>query len=154
MAYHFGDKSDIFKACINYINSNYQRILVERIESANSGKQILANYAESPFIWAQDFPHELSVKLLFYYLCTGDDEYKELNDQIRKSGIQRILLVLTQKCALKQDIKELEAFASRLQNLISGSIIDAVTTNKESLTHAKKKTRDYVIEIIAQVEFQ
>lgn len=154
VAYHFSDKSDIFKACIIYINSNYQRILIEKIESASTGKEILAQYAESPFTWAQDYPNELSVMLLFYYLCTINEEYKSLNDQIRKSGIQRILLVLTQKCELKNDIQELEAFASRLQNLISGSIIDAVTTNKESLTQSKKKTRDYVLQIMTQMENQ
>lgn len=140
IAYHFNDKADIFKACILYINSNYKRILTEHLEGAKDGPESIKRYAESPFLWAETNPSELSVMLLFYYLCTIDEEYRNLNDELRTRGVERILLVLSQECQIDLPPLELELKAKQIQNLISGSIMDAVTTRNKSLEQAKKET--------------
>ena len=140
IAYHFKDKSDIFKASIQYINGNYQRILTEQLEEADPGLDTIKKYAGSPFVWAEQNPDELSVMLLFYYLCTIDPEYRALNDDLRKRGVERILLVLSQECRVELLPMELELKAKQIQNLISGSILDAVTTQQKSLTQAKEET--------------
>lgn len=140
IAYHFKDKSDIFKASIQYINTNYQLVLSEQLDSAEPGIDTIEKYAASPFVWAERYPNELSVMLLFYYLCAIDTEYRRLNDELRKRGVERILLVLTQECHFDLKPADLELKAKQIQNLISGSIMDAVTTQNKSLTQAKIET--------------
>ncbi len=151
IAYHFKDKSDIFKASIQYINGNYQRILTEQLEEAQPGIDTIIKYASSPFVWAEQNPNELSVMLLFYYLCTIDPEYRALNDDLRKRGVERILLVLTQECRIELMPVELELKAKQIQNLISGSIMDAVTTQHKSLKQAKDETIKNITNLLEKV---
>lgn len=151
IAYHFKDKSDIFKASIQYINSHYQNILTEQLELADPGIDTIVKYAESPFVWAEQNPDELSVMLLFYYLCSIDSEYRALNDELRKRGVERILLVLSQECRLELMPDELELKAKQIQNLISGSIMDAVTTQNKSLVQAKQDTIKNITNLLEKV---
>jgi AcrR family transcriptional regulator len=79
VAYHFKDKENIFEACIKFIMARYQQTSIKHIEAAKDGLEMLVNYTEAPFIWAEENPHQLSVMLLFYYLCTVDDKYQEIH---------------------------------------------------------------------------
>lgn len=144
--YYFKDKDDIFLASVKYISANYQQTSIDHIEKAQNGKEMLLHYIEGPFLWAIKNPEELSVMLLFYYLCTFRDEYRELNDQIRKGGTERIQYILTEKNdILKKDAPEL---AKAIQNHISGAMMDAATTKGRSLVLAEKNTKEVVMSLI------
>ena len=150
VAYHFKDKSDIFEACIKYIMASYQQTSINRIEAAKDGLEMLVNYAEAPFLWAEENPQQLSVMLLFYYLCTVDEKYMELHNAIRSGGVERIQYILTNKLTKKIPAKEAAPMAKMIQNLVSGSIMDVTTTGTKSLKEARKDIKKQVLRIISQ----
>ena len=68
---------------MKYIFVNYQDVSVKHLEKANQSESLLMRYVEGPYVWAQKFPNELKVMLLFYYLSTFNEEYKKLNTKIK-----------------------------------------------------------------------
>jgi AcrR family transcriptional regulator len=152
IAYHFKDKSDIFKAFIQFINYEYQNILFQRLDQAKNGKDMILLYVECPFIWAEQKPKNLSTMLLFYYLCGIDNSYNELNDKIRKDGNNRIVNILQNEMNLTNPIQELKEFALNMQNIITGSIIDAVTTQSKSMDQAKQNTKKHIKHMLIKLD--
>ncbi|MCF8058562.1 MAG: TetR/AcrR family transcriptional regulator [Bacteriovoracaceae bacterium] len=149
VAYHFKDKADIFEACVKYIMASYQQTSITRIEEAKDGLEMLVNYSEAPFLWAEEHPEQLSVMLLFYYLCTVDEKYKELHAAIRSGGVERIQYILTNKLTKKIPAKEAAIMAKTIQNLVSGSIMDVTTTGNRTLKEAKQHVKEQVLKIIS-----
>ena len=152
VAYHFKDKEDIFKACILSINHNYQEVLKKHVAKAKSGKELLIHFAEGPFVWAEKSSDELSVMLLFYYLSAVNKEYKSLNTQLKSAGIQRLVMVMSQELKLKSSIDELKYVAKEIQNIVTGSVIDAATTNNKTLKQARKDVRKSVLNILENLK--
>lgn len=150
VAYHFKDKADIFEACIKYINASYQQTSIQNIEAAKDGLEMLVNYAEAPFLWAEENPQQLSVMLLFYYLCTVDEKYKDLHNQIRSGGKERIQYILTNKLTKKISPAEAAPMAKMIQNLVSGSIMDVTTTGNKTLKEARQMVKEQVLKIISK----
>ncbi len=150
VAYHFKDKSDIFESCIRFIMANYQQASIKAIEEAKDGLEMLVNYAQTPFTWAEENPQQVSVMLLFYYLCTVDEKYKELHATIRKGGVERIQYILTNKLSKKIDPLKAAPMAKSIQNLVSGSIMDVATTGNKTLREAKQQIKEQVLRIISQ----
>ncbi len=144
--YYFSDKNEIVLACVKYIMANYQNVSMEHIKMAKNGQAMLLKYIESPYIWAQKYPSELKVMLLFYYLCTINDEYKLLNDKIRKAGSERIAFIL--KNYFDFDNKKSKLISKAIQNSISGFMIDSATTTQISLKLAEKRNKDLVIDLL------
>lgn len=150
VAYHFKDKSDIFESCVRFIMANYQQASIKSIEEAKDGLEMLVNYAQTPFEWAEENPQQLSVMLLFYYLCSVDDKYKELHASIRKGGAERIQYILTNKLSKKIETDKAAPMAKTIQNLVSGSIMDVTTTGNKTLKEAKQQIKEQVLKIISQ----
>ena len=114
VAYHFKDKHDLFKAAIKYIVANYQQISISNLSEAKSGKDMLYRYVDAVFTWASKYPNEVSVMLLLYYFCTFDNSYKELNDQIRAGGVERIHYILSTIDNVAMSEKERDVFSKNI----------------------------------------
>lgn len=151
IAYHFSDKNDIFKASIRFINATYLLHSKNLIEESQSGEEMLKNFIRAPFLWGEENPNQLAVMLLFYYLCSVNEEYRELHTQIRTSGVQRIHYILTTKINIKLDNHQSLNLAKHIQNLLSGAIIDAVSTSGKNLIHSMKETEEYIMNHIKDV---
>ncbi|MCO4794025.1 MAG: TetR/AcrR family transcriptional regulator [Bacteriovoracaceae bacterium] len=145
--YYFKDKSEIILSCIHYIVANYQQTSIKHIDQARLGEEMLFHYIEAPFIWAKENPEELSVMLLFYYLCNIRGEYKELHDQIRDGGVTRISYILKNGLNLKESDENINLQAKTIQNLISGSMMDAATTNLKSMRQAEEDIKKFVSQL-------
>ncbi len=148
VAYHFKDKADIFEACIKFINASYQKMSLEKIEAAQDGLEMLTNYAEAPFLWAKENPQQLSVMLLFYYLCSVDEKYRDLHASIRRGGHERIQYILNTKLELQLSPQESQALAKSIQNLVSGAIMDVRTTANMSLDEAREAVKKQVLNLV------
>ncbi len=148
VAYHFKDKADIFEACIKFINASYQKMSLEKIEAAQDGLEMLTNYAEAPFLWAKENPQQLSVMLLFYYLCSVDEKYRDLHASIRRGGHERIQYILNTKLELQLSPQESQALAKSIQNLVSGAIMDVTTTANMSLDEAREAVKKQVLNLV------
>ncbi|MEC7275776.1 MAG: TetR/AcrR family transcriptional regulator [Bdellovibrionota bacterium] len=148
VAYHFKDKADIFEACIKFINASYQKMSLEKIEAAQDGLEMLTNYAEAPFLWAKENPQQLSVMLLFYYLCSVDEKYRDLHASIRRGGHERIQYILNTKLELQLSPQESQALAKSIQNLVSGAIMDVTTTANMGLDEAREAVKKQVLNLV------
>lgn len=149
VAYYYKDKNDIFMSAIRYIMANYQQLLVENMEGTDNGVEMLMKYVEGPFLWAERFPSQLKVMLLFYYLCTIKSEFKDLHDQIRKSGVERIQFILTNKMTENFESHEAQQVAKMIQNSISGAILDCATTHGRSLERGLSELKKYVLVLLS-----
>lgn len=144
--YYFQNKSDIFKSAIQYIYAYYKSILQVQLDKSDGGLDELMKYIESPFIWAKKNPEQMSVMLMFYYLCVIDKKYRSINTQIRNAGVERINLILQglgQEYFENSSEESLE-LAKQIQNLITGSIIDSATTKSRTLTKAMNEVKTEV----------
>jgi AcrR family transcriptional regulator len=138
--YYFADKQKIFLAAIQYIAATYQSISLECLEKARSDEDLLEAYLEGPFKWAKVHPEQLSVMFLLYYLSTFQNEYLELNHQIRKGGAQRISYVLRKKDPSLSK-KEAANKAKSIQNILSGCLLDVATTKGRTLASASREVK-------------
>ena len=148
VAYHFKDKADIFEASIKYINASYQQTCIQQMEAAKDGEKMLMNYVEAPFIWAEENPQQLSVMLLFYYLCTIDEKYRKLHGELRTKGHERIEYILAHKIKNPLPLDQAKPLAKAIQNLMSGTIMDVSTTGKMSLKAGRSLVKDQVAQMI------
>ena len=149
IAYHFSDKSDIYLTAVKYILATAQQITIDSITKAETGKEMLENYIDSYFSWAEQNPQQLTVMLLFYYLCPLKDEYRELHSQIRKAGFERLVYILTTRLEKRLPPTVAAIIASDIQSLITGSMIDAYTTREKDM---KKAQRDIVARTWQMIE--
>jgi AcrR family transcriptional regulator len=150
IAYHFKDKDSIFESCIKLIMANYQQTSLKHIESAKTGEEMLVRYVEAPFIWAEENPSQLSVMLLFYYLCSINEKYQQMHADIRSGGAARIEFILTKKLTNSFSLKEARPLAKTIQNLVSGTIMDTATTKSKTLRQSKLQVKKQVLKLISQ----
>ncbi|PIP96405.1 MAG: hypothetical protein COW00_09575 [Bdellovibrio sp. CG12_big_fil_rev_8_21_14_0_65_39_13] len=147
VAYYYKDKNDILMSAIRYIMANYQQILIENMKDEEDGLQMLMKYIEGPFIWAEKFPSQLKVMLLFYYLCTIKSEFKDLHDHIRTAGAERIQFILTNKLKTPLELDQAKLLSKIIQNSMSGQILDSATTHGRNLDQALSELKTFVLSL-------
>lgn len=139
IAYHFSEKNQIFLAAVKYILGTYQQTLVDALGSVkdqNDAQTLLKAYINAAFDWAEQEPKQLQCMLLLYYMCTLHPEFLELHHQVRLGGTQRLGYLISKTTpALKAS--EATRKAKTLQNLLSGTLLDAVTTHGVTLKQAR-----------------
>jgi AcrR family transcriptional regulator len=151
IAYHFSEKHHIFLAAVKYILGTYQQTLVDALSGVrqqDDGVRLLKTYVQAAYAWARTNPEQVQSMLLLYYLTTLHPEFKELHHQVRSGGLDR-LSYLFQMARPKETAANMRLRAKTLQNLLSGSIIDAVTTNSTTLVQAQSnclKMLDFLLE--------
>lgn len=139
IAYHFGDKNQIFISVVKYILGTYQQTLLdalEEVKDSEDGHELLEVYVHAAFDWALKEPKQLQCMLLLYYLCTLNSDYLDLHHQVRHGGWER-LSYLFQKKSLRLTKAEARFRAKLLQNALSGALMDSVTTRDQGLDKAR-----------------
>lgn len=152
VAYHFSEKQSIFYAAVKYILATFQQLTIHYIQHETDGRQMLIRYIDAAFDWAKNYPDQLSVMLLLYYYCTIKPEYRKLHDKIRTNGVERISYILTNKCVPPVASDTAKTISKHIQNLISGGMMDVVTTNSRSLDEAKADAMQLVLLLLQQRE--
>lgn len=139
IAYHYSEKNQIFLAAVKFILGTYQQTVVDAlslVDDQENGKKLLRTYVQAAFNWARENPTQVQCMLLLYYLSTLHPEFKELHHQVRAGGVDR-LRYLFSKTQGELSVAEQKHRAKTLQNLLSGSMMDAVTTDGVSLAQAQ-----------------
>jgi AcrR family transcriptional regulator len=150
IAYHFGEKNQIFLAVVKFILGTYQQTLVDaltNVKDQTDAKALLRAYINAAFDWAEQEPKQLQCMLLLYYMCTLHTEFLELHHQVRLGGTERLSYLITLS---SPELKPSEATrrAKTLQNLLSGTLLDAVTTHGVTLRQARlnmMKSLEFII---------
>jgi AcrR family transcriptional regulator len=144
VAYYFSEKHDIFKSSIRFILATYQQISITHLQQAEDGTDMLYKYISAVFDWAKKHPHQLSVMLLLYYLCTVKEEYRTLNTEIRTNGEERLFYILAMKLEKNMAKNKARILSKNIQNMISAAIIDSVSTSRKSLDQAQAEVLELV----------
>jgi AcrR family transcriptional regulator len=142
IAYHFGEKNQIFLAAVKYILGTYQQTLVDaltHVKDQNDAQALLRAYINAAFDWAEQEPKQLQCMLLLYYMCTLHPEFLDLHHQVRLGGTERLSYLISKS---NPGIKPSEAArkAKTLQNLLSGTLLDTVTTHGITFKQARSNT--------------
>tara|TARA_R110002072_G_scaffold64203_9_gene159967 strand:- start:9634 stop:10272 length:639 start_codon:yes stop_codon:yes gene_type:complete len=148
IAYHFNDKQDIFKACVKYIVSNYHSISLQHLQEAFSPKDKLMKYIEGPYLWSEKYPKQLAVMLLFYYLCSVRDDYKELHDKVRLAGLERINDILLRDLQLEMSKREAKTLSVAIQNIMNGYHISVETSSFSSFKNAESESKKLIWKLV------
>ena len=135
VAYHFSDKNELFKSAIRYILATYQQVSIDHLEKAKSPKDMLNKYIKAAFTWANDYPYQAKVILLFYYFCSLDEEYLEMNDELKHKGQERIQFILKEL-----GVKQSKTISGLIQNIISSAIQDCLTMKNKSVQKSMNQT--------------
>lgn len=144
IGYHFPTTEDLLMAVFLV---EVEKLKVHSVTSVEKHltqpKKALVAYIRSPFDLAEKDRQFRVCWTAFYHLCTISAEFTELNDQIRKTGRERILNLLSMLLAtegrfssgLIMSREDLMALAVRIQAIMTGFVIMAAT---ESVLDFKK----------------
>lgn len=152
IAYYFKDKSLIFISSVRYILAVYQELSAKNVSNAASKRDKITKYVETIFEWAKKYPEQVGVMLLLYYQCSVNEEYKKLNDDIRAQGLLKIEEILREDLNLKKTDEKM--LAKQIQNLLSASIIEAMTTTHGNLDKVKKELMNFLEVLLSSAIFQ
>ncbi len=148
VAYYFPDKDEILKASVQHIMVVYQHTVRARLAKAKPGLGMVMGYVEAPFAWARSHPSQMAVMLLFYYLCAIRADFRQLHDELRAAGVQRIQHILGDGILAGLPSAELAVLSKAIQNIMSGYLLDAWTTSKGSLRLAERRAKALTINLV------
>lgn len=119
VAYYFANRDELIRTAVRYAVAVGQHITIGHVQEATTWREQLRCVVEGPFEWLEKYPSHASVMALFYYLCTYDPSYRELQNSIRSMGEQRIL-----SCFKASSIPSSEAIllARTIQSLMAGTL--------------------------------
>jgi len=92
--YHFTQKETLVDHAYDYVISVAQKMVIERLKVAETWKDQLCAVVNGFFDWAETYPEQGSVFLLFYYTATFNPQHRKLHTRIGEMGDDRIVAIL------------------------------------------------------------
>ncbi|MBI1861563.1 MAG: TetR/AcrR family transcriptional regulator [Deltaproteobacteria bacterium] len=148
IVYYFKTRSDLMEAVIQLVVGTGQRVVVEMIETAKNPKEGIWRHIQGTFDWYRRYPSHAPVMLYFYYLASQNERYRRLNEQIRKSGRERIagLLGVQPELARKTAL-ELSELAELYQDNLTGAMV-SLATSSGGLTKRLNRTTQQLVDLL------
>ncbi len=120
VAYFFANRDELVFTAIRFVIATGQEVTVAHLEQAKSPQAQLKAAIEGPFVWLEKYPQHAAVMLMFYYLCSYEQKYRDLQTLIQQTGEARLL-------ACVAPLTELPSAAARnlarnIQALMAGRI--------------------------------
>lgn len=128
VAYYYPDLQELILAAVQLTIATAQQSTVAHVFNAASDRERLKAFCQGTFDWAEKNPDQVRVMLLFYYYSSWQPKYRTLHDEIRRLGAQRIAAVL-KPLLPSASTKDLNEKAKFIQNLMTGALIDHLTTD-------------------------
>lgn len=124
--HYFPTSEEIFKNAVKLVRQEMQNYVIQEIKELKDPKEILKNYIKYSIKWAEYYPSNARLWLIFYFKCSTNEEYKALNSELVKMGSKRIAEILK---TVNPEIKNTDAneLAKKVQIQITGSIISMMS---------------------------
>lgn len=137
--YYFPTFEGLLIECVNMVLEDLKAAMIAEIERhLGSPRLALVAYIASPLQWSKSRPELQPLWLYFYHVCTTSSRFLQLNDEIRRTGRDRITLLIFR--TLEREKKALrppwtaDSLAHALQTLSTGYLTMAVTENCDPAT--------------------
>lgn len=148
VAYYFEGRDEMLLEAIRYVAATAQACTLARFGKAAPGEELRA-VVDGAVDWAETHPDQGSVFLLFYHLGAHKKLYRALQTEIRAVGVQRIQEILKKTKPRLSDKNRL-VLSKRVQNLITGCLIDfAVTNHSLSFSQLRKEINESVVSLVS-----
>ena len=130
IVYYFKDRDELFMAVIKYVIATAQQITVEMVSAQTDPFEQVMAMGDAAFEWSEQHPEQAKVLTFFYFICGSDAKFRKLNSQIREAGEARLQALLGAAFKGKVAKVNLEELAKGLQSVMTGLVLDSVTTEK------------------------
>jgi AcrR family transcriptional regulator len=137
VAYYFDGKDDLLLTVSKWIAGHARHFASRLVTEEKDPRAMLRAYINATYRWLDEHPHHASVMIYFLSVCTTDRIYMELNQDIRRSAVERVYLLLRLICKRASSDRELQVLAGQISSLLVGSIVNAVTTDNRHLYNSK-----------------
>lgn len=147
VVYYYANREELVVAAIRFAALSAAHIIEAEIERGrNTGKSwkgALRGYIEGNFEWIRRYPLHANVYTLLYYLASLHPTYRSLHTEIRQAGTERIIGLL--ELGPPRGKKTTRVLAKAIQGLITGNLIDVMTTNlKNNFEERRRETLDVI----------
>ncbi len=140
--YHYPNRDLLFKKSIEYITNTAQSFVINELKEASSPSARLEAYIEGNFAWAISHPEQARTFILFIANCQYSEELAEFHAQIRKASLARIEAILAE--IGHRESQKRSRLAQSVLDLVTGSILEIMTTGGSSLSSVLKARADWV----------
>lgn len=131
LIYHyFPNTTGLLLFTAGYIRYRYQSYVIEQMSLQKTPLNLMKTYIRHALLWADKFPKEASVWLVFFQQCSLSHELANLNRELVDMGIRRIETLLKTGKEANDFAIENEAIpfvARQIQLLITGGLVSRVT---------------------------
>lgn len=139
VAYYFKNREELVEATIRLAVTHAQTYTVKRVQENPKGQSLVAAIAQGTLDWFAKNPKHRAILLLLYYYASFEPKYRQLHDEIRRLGAER-LDAIVQKEFPKLPKPARWAFVKEVQSLLTGHLLEfATTTHDESTAKLEKK---------------
>lgn len=147
VAYYFANRDELVRTAVRYAVAAGQHITIAHVEKANGWRNKLRAVIEGPFEWLDRYPKHAAVMALFYYICTYDASYRDLQNNIRTMGEQRILSCFNFLPAVPD--AQARELSRTIQSLMAGTLHNRFASDYPvSLDRLKAITVRTVMELV------
>ncbi len=126
VAYYFTNPEVLLDAVIRHVVAVGQEITVRRLAEVTGAKERLLAHTAATFEWFESHPHHAQVMLLLQYYGGVREEYRELNELIRKGGEGRIGAILE---AGPKSSKATKADIAKCASVIRSQLLGSLSQN-------------------------
>lgn len=126
VVYYFKNRDRLIEETVRAVTVSAKWEIEQYMGVPAHWRQALERYVEGNFHWIKNNPEHASVYTLMYYLASFRPLYRNLHLEIRKVGSDWIEQLLGQ--ATEIDRADVADLAKNIQGLVTGNIIEAVTT--------------------------
>jgi len=153
VAYYFTNPEVLLDAVIRHVVAVGQEITVQRLVDVTGAKERLLAHAAATFEWFESHPHHARVILLLHYYGGVREEYRQLNDLIRKGGEGRIRAILEAGPVAKATTgAALTQWACAIRAQLVGSLSQVYSTGQgKNLKHELRATQEAIVCMAKQV---
>lgn len=148
VVYYFPTRESMIEAALRYVAFAAQENIVRHMPDTGQWEDLLTGYIEGCFRWVKDHPDHATLFFLMYYQGAVKTGYsREIHSAARDHGAKRIAHIL--KLAAPWDPKALQKTSKGIQALITGNILDALSTDRSRELNARQKeTTDLALQLV------
>ena len=152
ITYYFSNRKALIEGAIKYSVALGQEVIINKVGRAKNWEDRLKAVVEGNFEWFDHYPKHKSVTALFFYLCSYDREFRQLQNKIRIGGEERIAasfqsLVEMGKITEKEALK----LSRIIQNQAAGILYYYVSTDYPlKLKQLKLRTVEFAVQLVKQ----